>query len=251
MFLARRAAAWSAVTVNPKCAAGMYLPFCSGEILPVANVAGGPFFAYYLGGPFLLLFTIIHPPVFWGASAELGHSGQIGAASVSRLPLRRGGRRPPPAGPWPNQRRGGDAPRERRPGLIGARTGAGRAELGRSGWNRAASVSRLPLRRGGRRPPPAGPWPNPRRGGDAPRDTRPGLIGARTAAGRAELGRTGWNRAASVSRLPLRRGGRRPPPAGPWPNPRRDGDAPRERRPGLIGARTAAGRAELGRSGFK
>ena len=64
MFLARRAAAWSAVTVNPKCAAGMYLPFCSGEILPVANVAGGPFFAYYLGGPFLLLFTIIHPPVF-------------------------------------------------------------------------------------------------------------------------------------------------------------------------------------------
>ena len=180
---------------------------------------------------------------------ELGHSGQIWAASVSRLPLRRGGRRPPPAGPWANPRQGGDAPRDTRPGLIGAWTAAGRAELGRTGWNRAASVSRLPLRRGGRRPPPAGPWPNPRRGGDAPRDTRPGLIGARTAAGRAELGRTGWNRAASVSRLPLRRGGRRPPPAGPWANPRQGGDAPRDTRPGLIGAWTAPGRVELGHSG--
>ena len=47
-------------------------------------------------------------------------------------------------------------------------------------------------------------------------------------------------------RVPLRRGGRRPAHAGPWPNPRQGGGAPRERRPGLIGARTAAGRAELG-----
>ena len=144
---------------------------------------------------------------------------------------------------------GGDAPRDTRPGLIGAWTAPGRVELGHSGQIWAASVSRLPLRRGGRRPPPAGPWPNPRRGGDAPRERRPGLIGAWTAPGRTELGHPGQIGAASVSRLPLRRGGRRPPPAGPWPNPRRGGDAPRETRPGLITARMAAGRAELGRTG--
>ena len=79
----------------------------------------------------------------------------------------------------------------------------------------------------------------------------PVSIGARTAAGRAELGRTGQNRAASISRLALRRGGRRPLPAGPWLNPRQGGDAPRERRPGLIRGWTAPGRAELGRSGLK
>ena len=182
--------------------------------------------------------------------AELGRSGFIWTTSVSRLPLRQGGRGPPHAGPSPNPRHGGVALRERQPGLIGSWTATGRAELGRSDFNRATSVSRLPLRLGGRGPAHVVPSANPRHGGIAPREGRPGLIRGWTAAGRAELGRSGLIWASSLSRLPLRRGGRWPARAVPSPNPRHGGVALCEGRPGLIGGWTAAWRAELGPPGL-
>ena len=122
---------------------------------------------------------------------------------------------------------------------MGGWKAAGPAKLGRPGLIWATSVSRLPLRRGQRGAVPAGPSLNPTHGGVAPCESLPGLIRVWTAAGRAELGHLGLNRATSVSRLPLRRGGRGPAPAGPWPNPRHGGVAPRERQPGLIMGWTA------------
>ena len=138
--------------------------------------------------------------------------------------MRRGGRGPPHAGPSPNPRHGGVAPCERRPGLIRGWTATGWAELGRSDFNRATSVSRLPLRLGGRGPACVGPSANPRHRGVAPREGRPRLIRGWTAAGgRAELDRSGLIWASSVSRLPLRRGGRWPARVGPSPNQRHAG----------------------------
>ena len=160
------------------------------------------------------------------------------------------GRGAPHAGPSPNPRHGGVAPHERQPGLIRGWTATGQAELGRSDFNRASPVSRLPLRLGDRGPACAGPSANPRQGGVAPREGRPGLIWGWTAAGRAELGCSGLIWASSVSRLPLRRGGRWPACVGPSPNPRHGGVAPREGRPGLIRGWTAAWRAELGPPGL-
>ena len=155
------------------------------------------------------------------------------------------------AGPSRNPRHGGVPPRERQPGLIRGWTATGRAELGRSDFNRATSVSRLPLRLGGRGPARAGPSANPRQGGVAPREGRPGLIWGWTAAGGGvELGCLGLIWASSVSRLPLRQGGRWPARVGPSPNPRHGGVAPREGRPGLIRGWTVTWRAELGPPGL-
>ena len=111
-------------------------------------------------------------------------------------------------GPSPNPRHGGVTPCERRAGLIRGWTAAGPAEIGTPGINRATFDSRPPLRRGGRGPLRTGPSLNPRHGGIAPCDMRAGLIRGWTATGRAELGRSGFNRATSVLRLPLRLGGR-------------------------------------------
>ena len=134
--------------------------------------------------------------------------------------------------PSPNPRHGGVTLHEREAGLIGGWTAAGRAELGTPGINRVTFDSRPPLRRGGRGPLGPVPLPNPRHGGVAPRERRPGIIRGLMATGRAELGRSGFNRATSVSRLPLRLGGRGPTRAGPSPNPRHGGVAPCEGGPG-------------------
>ena len=80
------------------------------------------------------------------------------------------------AGPSLNLRNGGVAPCERRPELIWGRRAPGRAELGTPGINRATFDSRPPLRRGGRGSLRTGPLPNPRHGGDAPREGQSGLI---------------------------------------------------------------------------
>ena len=117
---------------------------------------------------------------------------------------------PARAGPSPNLRHGGVARREGRPGLIQGWRAAWRAELGPPGLIWATSISRLPLRRGGRGSPSTGPSPNLRNGGVAQRERRPGFIGGRMSPGQAELGRSGFNRATSVSRPPLRRGERGP-----------------------------------------
>ena len=99
---------------------------------------------------------------------------------------------------------------------------------------RATFDSRLSLRQGGRGPSHAGPSSNPRHGGVAPRERWAGLIRGWTAAGQAELGTPGINRATFDSRPPLRRRGRGSLRMGPLPNPRHGGVTPREGQPGLI-----------------
>ena len=124
-------------------------------------------------------------------------------------------RGPTHAGPRPNPRHRGVAPREGWPMLIRDWTDPGRAELGRPGLIWATSYSRLPLRWGGRGSTQAGPSWNPWHGGVAPCESLHGLMRVWTAAERVELGRPSLIWATSVSRLPLRRGGRGPAPTGP------------------------------------
>ena len=111
-------------------------------------------------------------------------------------------------GPSPNPRHGGVAPRECWPGLIWGWTAAGQAELGHPGLIWVTSILRLPLRRGGRGSSRAGPSPNLWNGGVALRERQPGLIEGMTATGRVELGCSGFNRATTFLRPPLRWGGR-------------------------------------------
>ena len=70
------------------------------------------------------------------------------------------------------------------------------------------------------------------------------------ATGQAELRRSGSIWGLFNSRLPLRWGEREPAGAGPALNPRHVGVATHHRQPGLMLAGTAAGQAELGRSGI-
>ena len=77
-----------------------------------------------------------------------------------------------------------------------------------------------------------------------------GLMHGWNATGQAELRRSGSIWGLFNSRLPLRWGEREPARAGPALNPRHVGVAMHHRQPGLMLAGTAAGQAELGRSGI-